>query len=222
MDFLRAAKKAAGIDAKTKVRVWRVLNTAPTDQSAPRSSGMLTPESSPRPGSPVRLGPTSVSPPLYIEEAEFSKLADSIDRELVMGKDETANEKYNGHSNLHTAGLAEDQVLILEEQNETGGYLSETTKAKNGSLIKVAGKADQGAQSTPTSGRNSPAPSRIMTRGRTRNGRTRGTVGLTNLGNTCYMNSALQCIRSVEELSLYFLGKQLLLFSFPSLVRSLT
>ena len=46
-----------------------------------------------------------------------------------------------------------------------------------------------------------------MTRGRQRrDGRTRGTVGLTNLGNTCYMNSALQCIRSVEELAFYFLS----------------
>lgn len=46
-----------------------------------------------------------------------------------------------------------------------------------------------------------------MTRGRTqRSGRTLGTVGLQNLGNTCYMNSALQCVRSVEELTKYFLS----------------
>jgi ubiquitin C-terminal hydrolase/ankyrin repeat protein len=35
--------------------------------------------------------------------------------------------------------------------------------------------------------------------------RTRGTMGLTNLGNTGWMNSAVQCIRSVEELAAYFL-----------------
>ncbi|KAF2465810.1 UCH-domain-containing protein [Lindgomyces ingoldianus] len=204
MQFLKAAKQAAGVDMKRKVQVWRVLNTpGPTGPEPQQPSGMLTPDSSPRNGSPVASPPQRLTPPLLIDLASFNELAEGTEREMVSSKDETANEKYNGHLTLGVVGLAEDQVLILEE-DEKGAFASETSR-KVGNKNKTGGKGNKTQQSNSNSGRNSPALSGPMTRGRTRSGKTRGTVGLTNLGNTCYMNSALQCIRSVEELSWYFL-----------------
>ena len=40
---------------------------------------------------------------------------------------------------------------------------------------------------------------------------TPGATGLSNLGNTCFMNSALQCVSNAQPLTKYFLEKDHLL-----------
>ena len=140
-----------------------------------------------------------------METASFTKLANGTERELVTGKDEKANEISNPTLTLDAAGLTQDQVVVLEEADEKGEYLSDTLAAPT--KYKTAAQLREGLKSGNSSGRSTPTGG-PLTRGKTRSGKVRGQVGLTNLGNTCYMNSALQCLRSVEELSLYFLNNQ--------------
>lgn len=215
--FLKRAKNLAGIDLKTKVRVWRILGGL----GGSAQGGIMTPAQS-RSNSPAPNVVVPVDPGtrLVIDVNSFAELQLGSQRELIEFRDESGNGNYNGHMNLDFVGLRQDEVIVLEEQigGPAGGeWVSDAagrqakshgvaiSVTKNGSTAvqdKLKPKASVG------SGRTSPAPGGMMTRGRQqKNGRTRGTAGLSNLGNTCYMNSALQCIRSAEELTQYFLCK---------------
>ncbi|KAK7526740.1 uncharacterized protein IWZ02DRAFT_373000, partial [Phyllosticta citriasiana] len=204
-DFLKRAKEAAGIPMSNKVQIWRILEpvqpaSAPKDSG---NSGVLTPATS-RSASPAR----TTSTPFLIDAQAFSSLAEGTQREMIDHKDETNNPKYNGKAKMDLVGLAESQTLILEEWvgGPAGGeFLSDSVRKQAQKHGVSLGAGRNALDSKTDSGRSSPAPGGPMTRGRTKNGKTRGTVGLSNLGNTCYMNSALQCIRSVEELTAYFL-----------------
>ncbi|OJD33607.1 ubiquitin c-terminal hydrolase [Diplodia corticola] len=203
-NFLRRAKEAAGIPVTTKVQIWRVLEpiqTGPASQQEPKAE-VLTPATS-RNSSPARMPPT----PLLIDLASFTAMSEGTQREMVDHKDETNNPKYNGSVKMDLVGLNTSQVLILEEQigGPAGGEFVSDNARRAASKHGVSLSTSKIPDSRGDSGRSSPAPGGPMTRGRTKNGRTRGTVGLSNLGNTCYMNSALQCIRSVEELTAYFM-----------------
>ena len=215
--FLKRAKMSAGIDMSTKVRIWRILGGL----GGSSSSEMMTPaqsrSNSPAPGAILSVDPGTK---LVVEANNFAGLQLGSQRELVDVNDETANVKYNGHMSLDLAGLRQNEVIVLEEMigGPGGGeWVSDNVASK----IKTHGNVpvsvtrsgnttvkDSLKPTANTSRATSPAPNGIMTRGRTaKNGHVRGSVGLSNLGNTCYMNSALQCIRSVEELTHYFLGE---------------
>ena len=201
--FLTRVKDFAEIPLNHKVKIWRVLNPTNITVDAPDNtqSGVASPplsrETSP---SSVPLERTK----LVVGAAEWQKMDVGKDLEHVDMPDKTADAKYNGSSTIEIFSLFENQTLILEEQTRGpagGEYLSDQKK-------KILAKSNNSASkpsSTVKSRRTSPAPGGTMTRNRKRDGKIRGTVGLTNLGNTCYMNSALQCIRSVEELAIYFL-----------------
>lgn len=202
--FLMQAKARLGIAMDTKVKVWRILDQGsttaqpqPSTQGSSRGGMMMTPPSSDDESSRPQNVPRSKK---FIDVADFEALEpDTHKAELEDLHDHSNDPNYNGSATTGLLGLGEDQTLILEEVSAANVAQSKTVGAATKNL--------QAKKNQPSSGRASPTPG-VMTRGRTqRSGRGRGTVGLQNLGNTCYMNSALQCIRGVEELSQYFLCK---------------
>ncbi|KAK4156700.1 ubiquitin carboxyl-terminal hydrolase [Chaetomidium leptoderma] len=214
--FLKQAKELAGVAADKKVRVWRILQTIPATEPSSEPSGMKTPPDSPGRGPEILTRPPSIPgawPEMLVDVETFLKLEKDVDRGLVDAEDTTTNANYNGKKSLSLVGLAVDQTLVLDEQVDRDTYVS----TYRGSAIKDKALATRGSSTSlvaqtrsNASGRNSPAPQGPLTRGRAQQkpGRTIGCVGLQNLGNTCYMNSALQCVRSVEELTKYFLTQE--------------
>lgn len=214
--FLLRAKEAASIPKETRVKVWRVLEVEAARSNTASSKGktsasMLSPPASHN-GSSRESSPApqpSSECPLILPNEIFKNMAESTEREHVDMQDETNNPKYNGSVQLGTLGLAADQVLILEEQVSYLGkeeFTSDRKTNKNGKSDLISGGI---LGASGGSGRSSPVPAGAVTRGRHRQqGRSKGTVGLSNLGNTCYMNSALQCVRANAELTTYFLAGQ--------------
>ncbi|RPA80896.1 UCH-domain-containing protein [Ascobolus immersus RN42] len=211
MHFLKRVK--AVTSSVRTVKVWKIAPSAAT-----------TPRRSRSPSPAFGLGRKKEKVPeikLEIDLKEFTDIPDS-EKELVQLKDQTHNASYNGKATLDTIGLGMGGRLVIEEQDESKNWDSEnvgkSSAAKQDqptSLIKKM--QNQGRdifnsttkRSTPTASPRSSSPTAgMMTRGRGayKSPKPLGKCGLQNLGNTCYMNSALQCLRSVEELSKYFLS----------------
>jgi ubiquitin carboxyl-terminal hydrolase 4/11 len=198
--FLKDVKRLAGIPLERKVRMFSIPPQVPAS-NLPDGGSALTPPDSPQTGSNDQV--SSVWPHLLVDIKSFSETRD-IRRDVSL-TDHTNNDKYNGKSTIQHWDLVTDQTLVLDEAIDDSWVSTYTGRR----MAKTQTKHTPSAlTSKPTSGRNSPAPQGPNTRGRAlrkRIGNNLGAVGLHNLGNTCYMNSALQCVRSVEELTKYFL-----------------
>ncbi|XP_076469575.1 ubiquitin carboxyl-terminal hydrolase 4-like [Babylonia areolata] len=130
---------------------------------------------------------------------------------------------------LQDAGLYQGQVIVVEKKNEdgtwprqakgTGTYSTESSYSTRSGGTGIMGSStsssssssssynnyDSGYGSTSSSG-GSYYNSSYYDRGG--GGSKPGLCGLSNLGNTCFMNSALQCMSNVPGLTSYMLSGQ--------------
>lgn len=87
----------------------------------------------------------------------------------------------NTRVSLRTASLKSGQLVVMETRSKDGTWPSQQTRAASS-----ATKEEEEFHGQP------------------------GICGLTNLGNTCFMNSALQCLSNVPQLTEYFLKNRYL------------
>ncbi|KAJ6090348.1 hypothetical protein N7486_009163 [Penicillium sp. IBT 16267x] len=208
MKWLKQAKQLAGIDMATKVRVWKIAGGIPSANASTANTPAPSRTASPAP--PAGLI-SSTHKNLVVDLNTFLSLPDTK-RELLELKDQTNNPNYNGRTMTVTvAGLGTTDTVVLEEGVGKDEWVSEVS-AKTLKRLgipteqpkrELASSAVLSIKSPAPSGRSTPVQD--LPHGKKPKGHQLGRTGLTNLGNTCYLNAATQCMRAVEELSIYFL-----------------
>lgn len=205
--WLKEAKGLAGIDMSTKVRVWKIIDGLPSANTSAATTPAISRAASPAPGTSALISNSHKS--LLVDLHTFLALSEGSQREPLQGvKDQTNNPNYNGRMSLNMAGLLGADVVVLEEQIANGEWCSEASLK---TLKQLGIPAEKPKKEIPTSVSKNPAasgrssPATDCPGGRKPSGNRLGLTGLSNLGNTCYQNAATQCIRAVEELSVYFL-----------------
>ncbi|KAI1096322.1 ubiquitin carboxyl-terminal hydrolase-like protein [Rostrohypoxylon terebratum] len=201
--FLKQAKRVVKVDLDQRVRAWMVRQP-PTEQNA--DSAKPSP-----PTSGDNAEPTLSEPwrHLLLDVESFLALEKGSDRELIDFSDLTNSNQKQTSKTLSYFGITQDQAIILDPHESGTNWTSTVVSQNRTSVASLPSRNSTSVLAVQNrnvrSGRTSPLG--VLTRGRSaKSGRVAGCVGLANLGNTCYMNAALQCVRAVEELTKYFLS----------------
>ncbi|EIW72145.1 hypothetical protein TREMEDRAFT_36466 [Tremella mesenterica DSM 1558] len=163
----------------------------------------------------------SVSPPntLYINPSLLPNLSAKLLNHGITQPNLTCEEMGLVHGDVFAVELGlpmGNSIFWAVDVNEEGKAVSKSTaplalqvpKAPPPLFSQPSTFPGFGASMSSSEAGSSTQSTGMQTRSQTSQGRSKGKglVGLHNLGNTCFMNSAVQCLSNTQELSQYFLS----------------
>ena len=101
--------------------------------------------------------------------------------------------------------FVDDDIFVVETPEDNKKYVFDHEEAKEEEKKEVSDRPSSSSEPTMTTSFNMEELNALALHSLVRSSGVAGLCGLQNLGNTCFMNSGLQCMSNVPELTKYFL-----------------